>query len=160
MFHIYIINIFLNSHSEGGVHIGSTRHVGHYWLIVPAPDDYDDGEFCGMKIGRGNRSTRRKPAPAPLCPPQFPLARSGLEPGPPRYIYIYIYIYTCYLSTYKTLHAQLKLFINYWKKPKDKYTTNSRCLPSYHFTIYKNINYKTAIHLSKLCYHTKFHNYI
>jgi hypothetical protein len=27
----------------------------------------------GMKIGRGNRSTRRKPAPAPLCPPQIPL---------------------------------------------------------------------------------------
>jgi hypothetical protein len=40
---------------------------------VPAPDDYDDGEFGGMKIGRGNRSTRRKPAPAPLYPPQIPL---------------------------------------------------------------------------------------
>jgi hypothetical protein len=26
----------------------------------------------GKKIGRGNRSTRRKPAPAPLCPPQIP----------------------------------------------------------------------------------------
>jgi hypothetical protein len=26
-----------------------------------------------MKIGRGNRSTRRKPAPAPLCSPQIPL---------------------------------------------------------------------------------------
>jgi hypothetical protein len=26
-----------------------------------------------MKIRRGNRSTRRKPAPAPLCPPQIPL---------------------------------------------------------------------------------------
>jgi hypothetical protein len=25
-----------------------------------------------MKIGRGNRSTRRKPAPAPVCPPQIP----------------------------------------------------------------------------------------
>jgi hypothetical protein len=23
-------------------------------------------------IGRGNRSTRRKPAPVPLCPPQTP----------------------------------------------------------------------------------------
>jgi hypothetical protein len=27
----------------------------------------------GMHIGRGNRSTRRKPAPASLCPPQIPL---------------------------------------------------------------------------------------
>jgi hypothetical protein len=43
------------------------------WPFVPAPRDYDDGEFGGMKIGRGNRSTRRKPAPAPLCSPQIPL---------------------------------------------------------------------------------------
>jgi hypothetical protein len=42
------------------------------WPIVPAPGDYDDGEVGGTKIGRGNRSTRRKPAPAPLCPPQIP----------------------------------------------------------------------------------------
>jgi hypothetical protein len=34
--------------------------------------DGDCGEIGGMKIGRGNRSTRRKPAPAPLCPPQIP----------------------------------------------------------------------------------------
>jgi hypothetical protein len=25
-----------------------------------------------MRIGRGNRSTVRKPAPVPLCPPQIP----------------------------------------------------------------------------------------
>jgi hypothetical protein len=42
------------------------------WPIVPAPGDYDDGVFGGMKIGTGNRSTRRKPAPAPLCPLQIP----------------------------------------------------------------------------------------
>jgi hypothetical protein len=35
-------------------------------------DDGNCGEIGGMKIGRGNRSTRRKPAPAPLCPPQIP----------------------------------------------------------------------------------------
>jgi hypothetical protein len=29
--------------------------------------DGDCGEIGGMKIGRVNRSTRRKPAPAPLC---------------------------------------------------------------------------------------------
>jgi hypothetical protein len=34
--------------------------------------DGDCGEIGGMKIGRGNRSTRRKPAPPPLCPPQIP----------------------------------------------------------------------------------------
>jgi hypothetical protein len=37
------------------------------WPTVPAPGDCDDGEFGRMKIGRGNRSTRRKPAPAPFC---------------------------------------------------------------------------------------------
>jgi hypothetical protein len=41
--------------------------------IVPAPGDYDDGEIGGM-IGRGNRSTRRKPASVSLCPPQIPHA--------------------------------------------------------------------------------------
>jgi hypothetical protein len=38
----------------GGVHIGSTRHVGHYWPNVHTPRDCDDeGESGGMKIGRG-----------------------------------------------------------------------------------------------------------
>jgi hypothetical protein len=41
--------------------------------IVPAPSDYDDGEIGGM-IGKVNRSTQRKPAPLPLCPPQTPHA--------------------------------------------------------------------------------------
>jgi hypothetical protein len=34
------------------------------WPIVPAPGDYDDGQFGGMQIGRGNRSTRRKTCPS------------------------------------------------------------------------------------------------
>jgi hypothetical protein len=32
----------------------------------------DCGEIGGMKTSRGNRSTRRKPAPGPLYPPQIP----------------------------------------------------------------------------------------
>jgi hypothetical protein len=40
--------------------------------IVPAPGDYD-GEIGAMVV-RGNRSTPRKPAPVPLCPPQTPHA--------------------------------------------------------------------------------------
>jgi hypothetical protein len=35
-------------------------------------DDGDCGEFGGLKIGRINRSTQRKPAPAPHCSPQIP----------------------------------------------------------------------------------------
>jgi hypothetical protein len=42
------------------------------WPIAPVPDDGDDDDECGvvggMKIGRENRNTRRKPAPVPLCP--------------------------------------------------------------------------------------------
>jgi hypothetical protein len=67
------------------VELGPLGTSATEWSIVPAPGDCDDGEFGGMKIGRGNRSTRRKPAPAPLCPSQIPLARPGLEPGPPQW---------------------------------------------------------------------------
>jgi hypothetical protein len=35
-------------------------------------DEGDCGAIGGMKIGKGNRSTERKPAPAPLCPLQIP----------------------------------------------------------------------------------------
>jgi hypothetical protein len=57
----------------GGCPNGSTRHGGTEWPIVPYPGDYDNGVFGGMKIGRGNRSTQRTSAAAPLCPPQIPL---------------------------------------------------------------------------------------
>jgi hypothetical protein len=40
---------------------------------MSAPGDYDNGEIGGM-IARENGSTRRKPAPVPLCPPQTPHA--------------------------------------------------------------------------------------
>jgi hypothetical protein len=50
---------------------------------VPALGDYDDAEIGGMIIGRGNRSTRRKHAAVPLCPPQTPHACPGANPGRP-----------------------------------------------------------------------------
>jgi hypothetical protein len=43
--------------------------------LLDQPQTTDDdgcGAIGGIKIGRGNRSTRRKPAPAPLRPPQIP----------------------------------------------------------------------------------------
>jgi hypothetical protein len=75
------LHFFFNSHRWGagggvGVHTVSTRRVGHFWPIVPSPGDCEDAKFGGIKIGRGNRSTRRKPAPAPLCPPQVPLEQT------------------------------------------------------------------------------------
>jgi hypothetical protein len=65
---------FLIRMMEGGVHTGSTLHVGHFWIIVPALSDCEDGEFDGM-----NRSTRRKPAPATICPPQIPLQQPRIR---------------------------------------------------------------------------------
>jgi hypothetical protein len=63
-----VLGFFLIVILGRGVHTGSIRHVGHFWPIVPAQGDRDDGEIGGMKIGRGNQSTRSKPAPAPICP--------------------------------------------------------------------------------------------
>jgi hypothetical protein len=55
--------------------------------IVTAPGDYDAGEIGGMMIGRRNQSTRRKPVPVPLCPPQnthtCPDANPGYRGGKP-----------------------------------------------------------------------------
>jgi hypothetical protein len=59
-----------------GVPLGPRGTAATDWPIVPAPGDYDVGEFGGMKIGKGNRSTRRKPASEPLCSPQIPLDKT------------------------------------------------------------------------------------
>jgi hypothetical protein len=56
-----------------GVQLGPLGTAATDWPIVPTLGDYDDGEFGGMKIGKENQSTRRKPAPVPLCPLPIPL---------------------------------------------------------------------------------------
>jgi hypothetical protein len=59
----------------GGVQLGPLGTAATIRPIVPVPGDYDDGEIGGMMmIGRGNRGTRRKPAPVPLCSLQTPHA--------------------------------------------------------------------------------------
>jgi hypothetical protein len=72
-----VLNFFLIRLAEGG-------GVESNWVHSP-PSDYDDGEFGGMMIGKGNRSTRRKPAPVQICLPQIPHDLTGLQPGPPRW---------------------------------------------------------------------------
>jgi hypothetical protein len=57
----------------GGVQLDPIGTAANNRPIVPAPGDYEDGEFGGM-ISRGNRSTRRKRTPVPLCPPKTPHA--------------------------------------------------------------------------------------
>jgi hypothetical protein len=41
-------------------------------LYQPQMIDGDCGEIGGRTIGRGKRSTRRRTAPVPICPPQIP----------------------------------------------------------------------------------------
>jgi hypothetical protein len=44
----------------------------HFFLPLVYIDDYGCGAVSGMRIGKGNRSTRRKPTPVPLCSPTIP----------------------------------------------------------------------------------------
>jgi hypothetical protein len=63
--------------------LGTAATTGLRVLYQPQVlDDGECGAIGGMKIGRGNRSTRGKPAPAPLCPPQIPHDQTpGSNPG-------------------------------------------------------------------------------
>jgi hypothetical protein len=56
------IHFFLMRIVWSGVQFGPFGTEATKRPIVPAPGDHDDGEFGAMIIGRGNRSTRRKPA--------------------------------------------------------------------------------------------------
>jgi hypothetical protein len=56
------------------VQVGSLGIMITNMLIVPAPGNYGYRDISWMMIGRRNRSTQRKPAPIPLCPPQTPHA--------------------------------------------------------------------------------------
>jgi hypothetical protein len=54
------------------------------YCVQASGDSEDDcGEADGMLIGRGNQSSRRKPAPAPLLSiTKFHMTRPGFESGP------------------------------------------------------------------------------
>jgi hypothetical protein len=63
--------------------VGRTPWIGDQLVARPlltAPGDCDDGELGGMNVfGRGNRSTRRKSASPPLCPPQIPTGQTRVR---------------------------------------------------------------------------------
>jgi hypothetical protein len=78
----------LNSNSGGGgggVQLGPLGTSATNSPVVPAPGDYGARAFGGIMIGRGNRSTRRKPTPVQQCPQQIPHDLTRREPGPPRW---------------------------------------------------------------------------
>jgi hypothetical protein len=78
-YHVFRPKVFTNQTffflvSLGGERLsplGTSATVG--LLYQPRIIDDDDyGAVGGMRIGRGNRSARRKPAPVRICPPQIP----------------------------------------------------------------------------------------
>jgi hypothetical protein len=74
---MWFILSFIFLVSLGGMRLsplGTSATVG--LLYQPRMIDDDYVAVGGMRIGRGNRSTRRKPAPVPLCSPQIPHNRT------------------------------------------------------------------------------------
>jgi hypothetical protein len=68
-FHLLFLSIILSGVRL--IPLGIAATTG----LLYQPQMIDDGacETIGvMKMGRGNQSIRRKPSPAPLCPPQIP----------------------------------------------------------------------------------------
>jgi hypothetical protein len=60
----------------------SLRRSLHQYYSVHGRLFNDCGVVDGMRSGRGNRSTRTKPALVPLLPPQIPRDLTWSEPGP------------------------------------------------------------------------------
>jgi hypothetical protein len=54
------------------VHFVRRPLIGLFYQPRMIDDDDDCGAVGGIRIGRGNRSTLRNPAPVPLDPPQIP----------------------------------------------------------------------------------------
>jgi hypothetical protein len=77
--------LFLNGIVGDGIQLDPLGTTATNRPTSPSPGEYEDGKIGGMMIGKGNRSTRRKPVPVRLCPPQIPHAPPGREPGPARW---------------------------------------------------------------------------
>jgi hypothetical protein len=64
-----------------GVQLGPLGTSATHWPIVLAPGDYDDGEFCGMKIGKGNEVLEKTCPSATLSTTNPIWPDPGLNPG-------------------------------------------------------------------------------
>jgi hypothetical protein len=68
-------SIFELGETESTWYFGPLFGLLYQPQVIDDDDDDDDdecGAVCGMIIGRGNRSPRRKATPMTLCPPQIP----------------------------------------------------------------------------------------
>jgi hypothetical protein len=68
-----------------GVQTGSIRHVGHFWPIVPAQGDCEDGKFGGKRLEGETEILREHLPQRHFVHHKRHLIRPRLEPGPPRW---------------------------------------------------------------------------
>jgi hypothetical protein len=71
---LFIVIIILNGVRLSPLSIAATTDILYQSQMI---DDGDCGAIGGMKIGRGNRSTWRKPVRAPLGQPYIPHDHTG-----------------------------------------------------------------------------------
>jgi hypothetical protein len=64
LFFVVVVNLYSGT-------LGTAATTGLFYQPRMTGDG-DCGEIGGRKTGSGNRSTRRKRAPGPLCPLQIP----------------------------------------------------------------------------------------
>jgi hypothetical protein len=78
-------NFFLVS--CGGARLSPLGKPTTVWPIVPARmiDDDECGTVGAVRIGKGNRNTRRKSAAVPLCPPEMAHDLTWSRTRPPRW---------------------------------------------------------------------------
>jgi hypothetical protein len=118
--------------------LGSLGTSATEWPIVPAPSDYEDGEFGGRTFGRGNRSTLKKTCPSttlsstnPTWPdPGLNPGRRGGKPATNRLSYgaacaiITQIIHFCEIVDYLNQHS-LQWSFKRWKKKVCAWSTCS-----------------------------------
>jgi hypothetical protein len=113
-----------------------------------------------MKIGRGNRSSRRKPAPAPLCPPQIPLDQTRARKAFTKPTFLYSKLGVLCTDIKLTLHKALTYVCPTWEYATGPHLLKlqrraignlDRCTPVLVLRVAFEIPYVCDYYMTKLC---------